>query len=390
MSCSNSLRKAKTYSGVQPTKSSAVWLQKAQIFPPQNRRVCSAHLRICKPIRPSFISAWGKITSRLISIALTWLGWKRWTNHSRQAYTYTFYGIVAQATGDIETAKDHLLIGLQLARPFAHPWLAEIALCFLGAAEHAEGCYEDAYAHFLEAIALCEVMKDPYITMLTGTLFSRTAQRQGQLAKTEELLQESLRIARESNNLWAIGLGLEQMAAIAQTTGKKAEARVLLEESAAKHREVGDIWSLSRALDALSQLELLQQDLEHAEVDAREAIQAAVKGQFYANALEALATLASIRILQGQELTALEFALIVLDHPASTWDARDRADKLRAELQPLLTEDQFASATVTRQNHQSGNPGARAVKDRNVLSPNPLLPHIFGYVEASGALNVFL
>ncbi|MBE0696554.1 MAG: hypothetical protein IH586_06490 [Anaerolineaceae bacterium] len=259
------------------------------------------------------------------------------------AYTYTFLGIVSQAVGEIKTAKDNLIKGLCLARPLEHPWLAEIALCFLGAAEHADDCYEDAYGHFTEAQTICEVMKDPYITLLTGTLFSRTAQKLRRLTKSQELLQDSLRIAKDSDNLWAIGLGLEQMAVAAQSTGRKTEAQRLLEESASLHREVGDLWSLARALDSLSQLEFSMHDLVHAEKDAKEAIQAAVEGQFYANGLEALATLASVRAQQGQDLAALEYALFVLSHTASTWDARDRAGKVRVEMEKNLTSGEIAA-----------------------------------------------
>ncbi len=260
------------------------------------------------------------------------------------AYTYTYLGIVTQVMGEIEIAKTSLVKGLLLARPLAHPWLAEVALCFLGAVEHADGCYEDAYAHFVEAIALCKVMKDPYITLLTGALFSRTAQRLGRFTMVQELLVESLRIARESNNLWAIGLGLEQTAAIAQATGQQAEARRLLGESAAMHREVGDLWSLARVLDALSQLEFDLNDLEQADQDAKEAIKAAVEGQFYANGLEALATLAGIRARQGDNLIALEFALVVLGQPASTWDARDRAEKVRIQIGNSIAPHEIAAA----------------------------------------------
>lgn len=265
------------------------------------------------------------------------------------AYTFIFLGITTHATGNQAEARRNLLKGLPQADLLADPWLSAVGTGFLGATEHAEGHFEQAYEHFVEAMALCRRMKDPYITLLVGTLFSQTAQRLGRMEKAQELLQESLRLARDSNNQWGIGLGLEQLAAVARMEGETEEARRLLEESCALHREVGDLWSLSRSLNALSQFEMEQQDLERAARFAAEAVKAGVEGQYAANGIEALATLACISAYQGRRLKALEFSLFVLNHSASSWDARERAGRVRAELEALLSLDEMEAARAWAQ-----------------------------------------
>ena len=260
------------------------------------------------------------------------------------AYTYIFHGIVSLAIGDLKEARHKFLQGLPLTATFEHPWLMTIGLCFLAETEYGQGNYDEAYSQFSEAMALCEATKDPYITLLIGTLFSRTAQMMGRMTKAEDLLHESLRIARESGNRWGIGLGLEQMAALAQAKGDLDKARPMLEESVSLHREVGDMWSLSRALNALSRLSLSQLDLTNAERSALDASRSAVSGEYYSNALEALATLANVHARQGKSLPALELALFVQGYPASTQNAKEHATSLRAELESQFTPQQIEVA----------------------------------------------
>ncbi|MGE5225166.1 MAG: hypothetical protein ACM3PY_22235, partial [Omnitrophica WOR_2 bacterium] len=56
--------------------------------------------------------------------------------------------------------------------------------------------------------------------------------------------------------------------------------------------------------------------------------------------LEALAGLASLQPKRGDMTLALELLLVVLNHPASLQDTRNRANHLRAELEAQLTRQQ--------------------------------------------------
>jgi len=259
-------------------------------------------------------------------------------------FAFVLYGALSWAAGHLKEAMINLREGLPLSRTLEHLWLQQNALCFLGTTSHDLGNYEEAYQQFQEAMAICEKMKDPYQTLLTGAMFSRTAQALGRLTETQDLLRENLQIARESGNRWGIGLGLEQLAANAQAMGDHAEARRLLGESAAIYREIGDPWSLSRALNSLSQLALAQSDIAEAESSAIIALKAARETEYNLNALEALAALAEIHARLGRSLSAFEMALFVLNHSASSQKAKDRAEKLLADLETQLTPEQIEAA----------------------------------------------
>ena len=265
-----------------------------------------------------------------------------------EPYALTFalvlYGSLCWATGDLNEAIINLQEGLPLSRTLPHPWIQAVALGFLGGTYHDLGHYDVAHEHFHEAMEICESMRDPYLMLFINTLFSRTAQVLGRLTEVQGLLRESLQITRESRNRWGIGLGLEQSAANAQAMSNPAEARRLLRESVEMYREIGDPWSLSRALNSLSQLALAQSDVAEAESSAIQAFKAAKKLGYNLHALDALAALAEVHARLGRSLSAFDLALFVLNHSASALGAKDRVEKVRAELEDRLTHEQVEVA----------------------------------------------
>lgn len=58
-------------------------------------------------------------------------------------------------------------------------------------------------------------------------------------------------------------------------------------------------------------------------------------------ALEALAGFATLQVKQGNRKHALQLLLLVLNHPASSQETKNRASGLRAELEAQLTPTQI-------------------------------------------------
>ncbi len=63
-------------------------------------------------------------------------------------------------------------------------------------------------------------------------------------------------------------------------------------------------------------------------------------------ALSALAGFASLQAKQGDRDHALELLLLVLNHPASFQETKERATQLRAELEAQLTSQQVEAAQI--------------------------------------------
>jgi predicted ATPase/DNA-binding XRE family transcriptional regulator len=271
--------------------------------------------------------------------------------HEQYALTFALvlYGILCWAVGELEKAKANLLEGLPLSRTLPHPWLQANALGFLGATCHDQGNYQEAYRFFHDAMAICDEMKDPYETLLIGTLFSRTAQELDRLTEAQSFLRENLLIAKESGNRWGIGLGLEQLAANALAMQDYEDARRFLEESAELYREIGDPWGLSRVLNSLGKLALARSDILTAESYVLRAFKTAEDVEYNLNALDALATLAEIRAAQGQCTVGFEIAMFVLNQASSSQDARNRAEYLCGALKAQLTPKEVDIAVANAQ-----------------------------------------
>ena len=263
------------------------------------------------------------------------------------AYALIYKGVVCWSIGEFEQASRTLQEGLPISRAVGHLRLESVGMTFLGAVAHARGDYQEAHRWFEQAIVTCP---DPHLRLMIGVLFSRTAQALGQpLTQAQNLLQQGLRHAREIGNRWGIALGLENLAVTMQASGEYDQARHLLEESVALHQEVGDWWSHSRALISLSRLAFLQSDVVQAKQGAREALGIAAAAGYNPNALDALVMLAEIDAQRELNQRALEIAEFVLNHASSTQEMKDRAERLRAQLEPQLTPNQIETARARAQ-----------------------------------------
>ncbi|NOH04700.1 MAG: helix-turn-helix domain-containing protein [Chloroflexi bacterium] len=263
------------------------------------------------------------------------------------AYALIYKGVVCWSVGEFEESSRTLQEGLPISRVVRHLRLESVGMTFLGAVAHARGDYREAHRWFEGAIVTCP---DPHLRLMIGVLFSRTAQALGeQLTQAQNLLEQGLRHAREIGNRWGIALGLENLAVTMQAGGDYDQARRLLEESVALHREVGDWWSHSRALNSLSRLAFLQSDVVRAEQGAREALKIAASAGYNPNALDALVILAEIYAQRKMNQRALEMAEFALNHAASTQEMKERAGKLRVELEAQLTPEQIEAARARAQ-----------------------------------------
>ncbi|HEX9076593.1 MAG TPA: hypothetical protein VF932_12485, partial [Anaerolineae bacterium] len=78
----------------------------------------------------------------------------------------------------------------------------------------------------------------------------------------------------------------------------------------------------------------------------RESLRIAAEIRGMPVALEALVGLASLQANRGDAQSALELLLIVLNHPASLQETKNRAEKLRLELEARLTPQQIEIAAT--------------------------------------------
>ncbi len=108
--------------------------------------------------------------------------------------------------------------------------------------------------------------------------------------------------------------------------------------------ELGARQDAARVLNELSRSFLALGDEAAAARSWREALRISTETQGMFVALEALTGIAMLQAKRGESEPALELLLIILAHPGSIPETKDRAARLRAELEAQLTKQQVEAA----------------------------------------------
>jgi tetratricopeptide (TPR) repeat protein len=162
--------------------------------------------------------------------------------------------------------------------------------------------------------------------------------------EAKQLLQESLTIYQVIGNKQGIAIALNNLGLLAYKAADYTAARQFLQESLALRREIGFPRGIAVALNNLGHVAAVlgEDDVSHA--CYAEALQIAHDIQTMPLTLEALGGLAVIFIHKGQRSRALELLHLVLVHPASNKETRDRAETFLGQ----LGQEASQSATSVR------------------------------------------
>ena len=250
-----------------------------------------------------------------------------------------YLGIVCWELGKFAEANESLQASLEKARACRERWFEAAAGEFIGIVMHEQGEYNQARRHFMEALAIDRTLGDPMITAHVLAYLSQTSQALGETAEAEKCLRESLALAQEIGYYSGMGHALDGLGRLAQMTSPD-EARALFGESYGVYKEIGDLRNQARVLSHQGYNSLALGDVTDAQDSFIVVLRLAREGGFIPLALDALVGIASLHVKQGDMEDALELLSIVLDHPSSIQDTRNRAAHLRIELEAQLTEQQ--------------------------------------------------
>jgi predicted ATPase/transcriptional regulator with XRE-family HTH domain len=242
------------------------------------------------------------------------------------------FATVCWFAGQFDEATQFVLEGLEIERGLGNAWGVANLTVNLGALAHERGDYDRAYRLLTEGLALSKACGDPRLISFAIIYLDRNPQIRGSYDEMKSLLVEVLELAVQSGNRYGKGVVLERLALAEQAGGDIACARQLMQESIQLFTEIEDLWSLSRGLAILGNIARSNGDWQEAEQVFGKAFGTAMSAHLYPNALDALAGLAAVKVGQGDELSGLEMARIVIEHPAATQDARQQAEQVLAEI----------------------------------------------------------
>jgi tetratricopeptide (TPR) repeat protein len=255
----------------------------------------------------------------------------------------TFLGNVMEFTGNYSRASELYSEGLEIATAVGDRWFA--ALCLLCLA--GEGSFrlpkrkpEDAHQRLQSVVADWRLIGDPRLTAIALNNLSWMALKLGRYDEARDALEESVLLNISIGDRWGLGFAYRGLGLIAQAQGEHHQAVDMFRKSLDTLTEVGARQDVARVLVEMSRsIFALGNDAE-AERGWREALRITTETQSTFVALEALVGIATLKAKQGNIEQALELSLNVLNHPASLQETKNRADRLRAELEMQLSSTQ--------------------------------------------------
>lgn len=251
---------------------------------------------------------------------------------SELALPLIMLGTIAWQEGDYKSARPPLEESLQITRTMDDKFSIALALFFLGLVTHSSGDDAQADEYFREALRLSRMHGQPRLISMTSVLSGPTLLALGKHTEARERLQEGLALARASRIRWLVGVAQGQLGLVLNAQGDYVGARMALLEAVALAQESGNRWDRAWGEVGLGDAELGLENPVQASTQFRLGLQLAMEADALAIALDALAGLALLRAQAGDRESALELAGHILQHSASSANARTRAVQARRML----------------------------------------------------------
>jgi tetratricopeptide (TPR) repeat protein len=184
---------------------------------------------------------------------------------------------------------------------------------------------------------------DPRFIAIGLNILSWLALKLGRYDKARAALEESITLNMSVGDRWGLGFAYRGLGLIAQAQGEHIQAVDMFHKSLDMLTELGARPDVARLLAEMSRSVFALGDETEAERGWRESLRIANETRGAWVALEALVGIANLQAKRGECEQALELLLIVLDNPSSIQETKDRAARLRTELEAQLTPSQIES-----------------------------------------------
>ena len=228
---------------------------------------------------------------------------------------------------------------LRIARglPFALNTLADLYM--------RQGAYGKAEPYCREALEICTDLGHRRGIAWSLLGLGKIAYAQRQYVQARQFYEESLVLFQEMRSALTIGNLYNFLGDVALAVGEYPEAGKRYRQAISTYEDIGvywaksltgDRWGVARSLNELGEVALAIGDASQSREYHRQALEIAVAQHDLEWSLKVLVGLAAALARDGVEKQAVELAALVTCHPASTKEAKDKAqrliDSLKAEL----------------------------------------------------------
>jgi predicted ATPase/DNA-binding SARP family transcriptional activator len=249
----------------------------------------------------------------------------------------TYLGAVMSLTGDYARALDLFAEAREKSLAVGDRVFAATSLSLHAHFSRLIGQSENQHARLQAAVAEWRAVGDPRFIAYGLNFLGQSALALGRFDEARKALEESVELNTLVGARWNLGHAFQGLGAVAQAQGEHQQAIDLFRKAVDTFTELGGRFYIGQILAQTGRSHFaLGNDLE-AERVWRESLRIEAEIRGMPVVLEALVGIASLRGKRGDTRTAIELLLMVLNHPASDQETRDRAVKLRDEIESRLS-----------------------------------------------------
>ena len=260
--------------------------------------------------------------------------------------------MLMEVTGNYTRALELYSEGLEIATAIGDRWFKAAFLTVYSAlvgSTHGTVKPEIAHEQLQSVVSDWRLIGDPRYTAFGLRLLGQSALSLGRYDEARLVLEESAVLNSSVGDRWGVGSAYRGLGVVAQAQGKHQQAVDMFRKGLDTFTELGGSWWVGRVL---AEMGLSVFDLGD-DVEAgrlwRESLRIATETRGTPVVLEALAGFAILQVKRGELEHALELLLVVLNHPASFQDTKNRLANLRADLEAQLTPQQAEAANAQAQ-----------------------------------------
>ena len=255
-------------------------------------------------------------------------------------------GMLMEMTGNYDRASRLYSEGLAIASAMDDRWyMALNRTCQngLGVIAHMAENPLEAHAELKSAVAEWRQIGDLRMTAFGLRLLSHSAFALERYDEARAVLEESVQLNQSVGDGWGLASAYRGLGIAAQALDQQDQAVGMFSKSLDTFTELGASWWVARVLADLGRsFSALENEAEARRV-ARESLRIAAGIRATPVILDALVSFAMLPSAAGDVQQALELVHIVLEHPASLQESRNRAKRLRSELEKYSTAAQLAA-----------------------------------------------
>lgn len=244
-----------------------------------------------------------------------------------------FNGIVVSLMGDFPHARELMDEGVEIAKEHGDRWFMALGQFDQGFIAGQEGNLEHAYERMQAGLSIWRELGNARFIAFALNFLSPIAIQLGRLEDAQDFLEESLALSTQIHDRWGMGTSLGRLGTLALLRNDPGGAKSKLEKSLALFTDLGARWDIAWALTQLGKAAIASEEWGQANDLLKRAIKLSLEAQALPQAIDAALELTDCFVHQERYEEAMTLLLSAMEHPASTEEAKQRADELKSKLE---------------------------------------------------------